>query len=286
MRKGIFNGLIITAGLGFLSSCDIIDEPYQTGGTTGGGTEEVVRNILIEDFTGHTCGNCWEAADIADNLVDLYGDRVIVIGTHVGFFAKPKSNPEGKYAYDFRTTAGTDIDALYEASAVGLPQGMVSRKVDGAGKIVQPRGAWGSAVADMINDETPPLVDIKMTSTYTEASKSAELKVSVNYLDEGPTSYKLVVNVLESHIISWQKIYTDTLDYDKADYQHNHVLRKSISATFGDELSATVVAPGATIDKNYTINKDEEWVYENVEIVAYVLDASTEEVVQAAKIKL
>jgi hypothetical protein len=41
-----------------LLSCDIVEGPYaKKKGGTNDTTEQVVRKILIEDFTGHQCGN-------------------------------------------------------------------------------------------------------------------------------------------------------------------------------------------------------------------------------------
>ena len=45
-----------------LSSCEVVEGPYQNEINSNGSSETVLQKILIEDFTGHTCRNCPEAA--------------------------------------------------------------------------------------------------------------------------------------------------------------------------------------------------------------------------------
>ena len=56
------------------------------------------KKILLEDYTGHKCGNCPRAAEKAEELKEIYGDQLIPIAIHAGFFA---SDFGGNFTTDF-----------------------------------------------------------------------------------------------------------------------------------------------------------------------------------------
>ena len=53
--------------MAFITSCDIIDEPYREK-TTQDTTKTVKRKILLEEFTGFRCKNCPHAAETIHSL--------------------------------------------------------------------------------------------------------------------------------------------------------------------------------------------------------------------------
>ena len=59
--------------------CDKIDAPYLEkpviNDTTD--TNTYVQKVLIEDFTGHRCGNCPRAHEALKALEDLYGSKIV-----------------------------------------------------------------------------------------------------------------------------------------------------------------------------------------------------------------
>ena len=131
----------------FLSSCDHIENPYPAVSTDLDTTlypglwsdyvstewpsftqnQNINRNILIEDFTGHTCQNCPEAAKELEAIHDVYGDQIIGIAIHVvKSFARPyPESAAPKFQYDFRTEWGNAWESLFEITS--LPKGMVNR---------------------------------------------------------------------------------------------------------------------------------------------------------------
>src|SRR5687768_4725486 len=82
----------------YLSSCDKVKDPYSTTLDGGGDTTATVvkvRKVLLEEYTGHRCGNCPPAAVTAQTLKSTYGERLVVMTVHAGFFAEPKASPYG-----------------------------------------------------------------------------------------------------------------------------------------------------------------------------------------------
>ena len=64
--------LLVFTIANFQQACDIEDEPYLIPVDTipigSGGPSEGIRKVLLEDYTGHKCPNCPEAAEEAHNL--------------------------------------------------------------------------------------------------------------------------------------------------------------------------------------------------------------------------
>ena len=88
-----------------------------------------VQNVLIEDYTGHTCPNCPEAARELQAIHDIYGDQIIGMAIHVSkSFARPYHISQApQFQYDFRTQWGDAWDDFFGISLAGLPRGMINR---------------------------------------------------------------------------------------------------------------------------------------------------------------
>ena len=76
------NLLFLLIIVSFFGACDIVEEPFATGGGTPVDTTSpttFIKKILMEDYSGHTCSNCPNAARELDALIDIYGDKKEVI---------------------------------------------------------------------------------------------------------------------------------------------------------------------------------------------------------------
>ena len=98
-----------------ITSCDIVEGPYMIeNGTNPVDTtsNNFVKKVLIEDYTGHTCPNCPDAARQLEAIQDFYGDQVIGMAIHIGkAFAMPyPSSQSPKFQYEFRTKWGEEYD--------------------------------------------------------------------------------------------------------------------------------------------------------------------------------
>lgn len=256
-------------GLGLaalLASCDVVDKPYTETPVVPVDTNTYRQNVLIEDYTGHTCGNCPEAAVIASNIQAAYGpDRVIVVAVHAGPFADPQP-PD--YPLDLRNPDGTELDKTFRVSRVGNPNGMVNR-VTRNGKLIIGKDDWSTVTADLLKQK--PLVDITLTHTYDSLQRKVDVTMTVKYLQNGTTDYNAVVLLTESEIEGDQTDYTKNPSHIH-DYIFNHVLRAALNGTWGEALSTTAVTAGTSIQKrfSYTIPSDVQWDPKHCHLVAYV----------------
>jgi len=294
MKTTLF-ALIVTATF-VISACDVIEAPYlknpiNPADTLLKDTSDVVvktggvLNVLLEDYTGHTCGNCPEAAEVASAIAKKNETgRVVVVAVHAGNFALPKI-PD--YLYDFRTTAGTELDEVFRNSRVGLPNGLVNR-VKYNGNFVLFQNNWDPATTTQL--ALPPALNLTLSHTYYDSAKTIVATVESEYLAKGQTDYSLVVWIVENGIIGSQTDYRRDLKSHVKDYEFEHVLRGSLNGTWGDQLSTTVEAVGSKIKKvvRYILPEEFDWKLANCELVAYVIrkkDDQTRDVVQVVRQK-
>jgi hypothetical protein len=278
MRKhlsiALFAGILIT-------SCDVIEGPYKEV-LTGGAAEFcandsiVIRKTFLEDYTGQGCNNCPEAAETAETLKAIYGDCLVVMAIHTGFFARP--TPET--LADYRTDIADAWDAFFEISAIGLPQGMINRTGFNT-EHVQPIGSWPTLVSEQI--ALPPDAKLELEGIYNSSSLSLSVDVGTEFISSYSGTTQLGVYLLESGIISpqkWQNPDGDVVIIE--DYEHNHMLRASFNGVWGDTLNTTVTSPGLSFDNHYEMIVDTS-IYnpENLSLVAILYDSSTKEVLQA-----
>lgn len=267
-----------------ITSCDIVDGPYITDSESYINPE---KKVIIEDFTGHLCSNCPDAAREIAAIEDIYPNQIIGIAIHVSTsFARPyPSSQAPAFQYDFRTNWGKDWDATFGVSNIGLPRGMVNRI--GNDSPTLSKDEWAAAVANELKKE----IDFKIFISSNAASISITSEVQNNISGD----YHLVVCLTENNIINWQKDGTTNVE----DYEHNHVLRTvltneslsvSTSYSLGQEIEKTINYDLVSLEQfniDYSNNTAESgngnaggWNTENMSIVAYIYNSSTQEIVQ------
>ncbi|HPI19880.1 MAG TPA: Omp28-related outer membrane protein, partial [Candidatus Kapabacteria bacterium] len=213
-----------------ISSCDEITYPYREG-THIDTTDTVSQKILLEDFTGFLCNNCPAAHELAYELKEQLGNQLVILAVHAGYYAKPNL----QYTYDFRTAAGTEINDHFSVQA--YPNGMFNRTAYN-NKIPLGVDYWGAAINTLKNKT--PKAKIELTPSYNETSHSISVDVKIKYLQQSSTNHYLVVQISEDSIVQIQLDKRKTPELIQ-NYVHNNVLRGSITSTWGDQVSSTVL---------------------------------------------
>ena len=275
-----------------ITSCDIVEGPYLTDenvnpiDTT---TNTYVKNVLVEDFTGHLCPNCPDAARELDAIHDIYGDQIIGMAIHVSkSFARPyPASQAPSFQYDFRTNWGDELDGYYGISAMGLPRGMVNR-IGFPDNHKLGKDEWASTVALELKKE----INFKIYISSDDNSISITSEVQNNISSE----YNLVVCLTESNIINWQKDGQENVE----NYIHNHVLRtvlmdeelsNSSNYVAGQQIETLINYDLAALEQyniDYSTNNTAElgngnagdWNASNMSIIAYIYKTTTKEIVQ------
>ena len=285
MKKYLF----ITSLIILSNSCDIVEGPYITDSNSYVNPE---KNVLIEDFTGHLCSNCHQAAREISAIHDVYGDQIIALAIHTSTsFARPYLASQTGFQYDFRTTWGEAWDNTFGASAIGLPRGMVNR-IGGQSPTLS-KDEWAEVVADELKKE----IDFKIEIS----SDASSITMTVESQKNSSGTYNYVICLAESNIINWQK--DGSLNVE--DYEHNHVLRCVLA---DDNLSSSsTFSSGQFIEKTIEYNLTDlqqfnidyssqtaeagngnagNWNPENISIIAFIYNTNTNEILQVDEVDL
>jgi hypothetical protein len=262
----------------FFASCDKVDDPFvNDGGNGGSNASPDAQKILLEDLTGFRCTNCPQAHDIADQLSELYGDQLIVVGIHCSFqFAFPTgATPDDPYHTDFRTPAG---DEYYEFFGnPGLPTGSINRLIIDNSRLV-PYSAWAETIDPMIGNTAPANVDVSINS-YNSDSRTVDFEVNMSITETlEPGQYFMTAYLVEDSIFDWQL----NAGVNVENYLHRHVLRDNVNGTWGS-LAFDNGNAGQENSLSFQYTLDEAWKSEHCEIVAYLYHGETREIVQVDK---
>jgi len=268
--------ILLILSLFVIFSCDDIKNPLKEKSNTTCGDETSpvpIKKILVEDYTGHTCNNCPLAAEAILALKADYCDHVIPVAMHVSLFAKPNS----QYPADYRTTDGTAYDNYFKVSNTGLPNGLVNRKKVSS-NFVLPWTSWATAIAALLTQSAE--IDIKISNTYSSATRSVKIQINSEFLKATSDSLSLSVYFLEDSIVSPQADKREpTGKIEK--YTHRHMFRSTVNSTWGEAITTTGFAFGAIYSKEYTFQVDPAWNEKHGEIVAFIFKTNSKEVIQA-----
>lgn len=254
------------------------------------------RKVLLEDYTGHTCPNCPRAAEAAEALISRFQSSLVVIANHVSAtFAGPKIN---SYKEDFRnpTSEAWDNTQYFGMSNAGLPKGMVNREKPYA----QNYSAWASLIPIALNK--PQTAKLDVTSYYDVLTHYLSVNVKTTFKTSLPNPVKLIVILTQDSIIANQKdgfppvgALVDTNDPSlRLFYRFDHVVIESINGDWGQLVKSSPVLNDTLslqnschlLNKCYTIAKDVCINDKYVNVVAFVYDVVTYEVLQVEKLKI
>jgi hypothetical protein len=260
MKKGRFFSLLfavaaaISCGDTVVHYNQQVDDSVDAPATSG----LFKKHVLIEDYTGTWCGYCARVSYAIERVFadidpfDNQADRAIAVAIHSG------NDP-----YNFTNILPLK-NLISPNSALGLPQSRLNRTI-----------VWEENEADHIAQvknlsSNNCGLGIAMTSAIVD--NNINLDVNIKFA-ENYSNVKLVVYVLENHLIYDQRNYTNYFNGQNPipAFEHNHVLRSSLTNLLGDALSGTIY--GAETKISYSVpvpanvsNKD------NLSFVAFVVD--------------
>jgi hypothetical protein len=211
------------------------------------------KRVLLEDYTGTWCGNCTRVAYAIEQMYEQ-SDKVVSIAIH-----------NGNDPYHFPGYQPLK-DLIMPNSDLELPQSRLNRTI-----------VWTSpepsnlAQAKALTGNNSGL-GIAMSSTVENGTINLDVNVKFaqNY-----TGLKLVVYVLENHLIHSQANYTSYFGAINPvpTYEHNHVLRHNITDLLGDQITDATTA-GQSITKSFSIPMPTSVSNpENVSFVAIVVNS-------------
>lgn len=292
--KKIFFASAFIALLGFYA-CDKIDGPKREEVVvndfcqTGIADSVTHKKVLVEDYTGHLCGNCPAAGVyLNDTLKEIYGHCIVVVSVHAGFFSHvcpnspcPGNQPAGSFLTNFSTATGEAWNTFF--GITGNPKGMVDRTGYSSGTHSKAYNAWAPAIAA----ELAKAADASLTidPNFNDANRSLSVNVNTTFLNALSGDYKLQVVLTEDSLIDWQEWYNHSPEFVE-DYVHHHVLRDAINSTWGEDIVTGNAGAGTSVVKNYSYTVNNAWNADHCSVVAFVYNAATYEVIQVEEAEI
>ena len=271
------------------SACDKIDEPLILVNEQNINLDldlpfdSVVvtyKQVLLEDFTGHKCVNCPEAAINAHNLAEEKDHKLIIYSVHAGFYAEPDET--GHYTADFRCATGNEIFNNFVIT--GWPAGTVNRVEFNDNQILGGND-WEDAVHSELHKEN--VINMTLKNYYNQDKNELTVLVASTFIQQLEGKFTLVVLIVEDHILSWQRNNEPSIGPtpDWENYEQRNVIRDAISSTFGSYITedGTIVS-GETYETPFSYKLNEEWVTENCNVIAYIIHEETGEILQTAEL--
>jgi len=245
------------------------------------------QRVFLEDYTGHTCGNCPFAAAEATRLHGVYKEKIVIMAIHCGQFAKPNINPSiTSFKADFRTPIGDALDSKFGASNAGLPRGVVGRKKFATTKVsLLSYTEWGNKANQILS--TPGFgVGLEINPKYNSGTRSVILYVNSAFNKAYSGEIKMSAYIVEDKIFNWQKFYPSPgVTKEIENFEHNHMLRVGLAPVNGSySLSSTnSFAAGQSVKTEWQATLPVAVVADNAKIIFVLSNALTEEVIQVSE---
>ncbi|MGB0932756.1 MAG: Omp28-related outer membrane protein [Lishizhenia sp.] len=306
MKNSILISLLALPLLLGVASCDKIEAPYPNTASLEIDTtlypgiyadylaneypnfttnENTLRNVLIEDYTGHTCFNCPNAAVVAENLHNANPERVFVATIHAGpgqlGFQEPLSGPS--FTTDHTCPEGIEY-GNYFASGFGFsgnPSGNVNRTPTGS-QMFTTDGLWGSRTSAILSDNNLK-INLQSEFNYFESTNGGFLHVEAEKLTSDADDISLVVYVILDSLVDWQIMPDNS---SNPDYVHKEILIGTIDEqAWGQQIFTSTNVSGSKIIKDYSYEIPASYDKDNMHLLIYAYNEDTKEVYQVIKQK-
>lgn len=281
--------LLLTAAL---YSCDKVPAPYSTVASNIDTTlypppsfsinPNAPRKVLIEDYTGHTCGNCPDAAVVLKNIL-ASNPNVVALAVHAGSTFAPPQPP--KYPDDWRTEVGTAFDNRFGVSSAGQPNGLINRRSVSGSPIVF-HTSWANLVNQYLSEDPIADVELGIKTYFDPSTRRLVTYVHSGFVETIAEEVNLGVYLVEDSIVGAQKWYNQGLVDDYMhDYVHMDMLRQNISPVWGVSLGANNAA-GKILRREWQMVVPAEFHAEHLKVLAFVYKVSNNEVIQATDVHI
>ena len=250
-----------------------------------------LRNALIEDYTGHRCTYCPNAAIVAHDIEEANPGRAFVASIHAGSSANGVTSFQEvllpDYPTNFMNDQGLDMGATFFQEEVGFaanPMGNINRfKMDALAtdNFFYTAGNW-TRITDSVLTTTLD-VNITAKSSYFEESHGMFLHTNIEFLNNLEGTYNVVVYAIENERYAPQ---LDNGEYIPAYKHHNIHIGNLYDETWGRLVSSGSTAAGTAIRNDFSYKLPETLSKENMHFLIMVINRETYEVIQVIKHEL
>jgi hypothetical protein len=245
--------LLITflTALFFISSIDLYSGP---------------RNIVMEFSTGTWCGFCPCGEAVADSILNVYPNTVI-IGYHSGG-NDPFVNAEATAVFSLIGYGASPTLCLDRMNHPGDPN-----------HPYVPYSTWSNLFYQRYLSSPTTLIDVVVTSkTYNTSTRVLNVTINSTALQNLTGQYKVHFLITEDYVVYPQNFYS-TCGYEgyHNDYVHKWIPRTVINGATGQTLNTGGVwNQNQSISKSFSYTLNNAWIANNCKFIAIVFRDSSE----------
>ena len=237
------------------------------------------QRVLTEAFVAHQDGYSPSAIAVMNELIDNHPSRVVPVAIHAGALASTNN----QFPMDWTTPEG---DEFWNDLNVGVsPIFRVNRENHDAQLILT------GQLEDVVNSalEGEPEVGMQLVVNPDVIENKIHIHVHSTWFADGFGEYRLALLVLENQLVGSQYWYATTnppppsgSDGIVSDYEHNSVLRGSVTGAKGDVVFVNP-EQGDEQQFNYEFAWNSDWVLDNCDVVAVLTEEENGRVVQVSQ---
>ena len=237
------------------------------------------RVMLLEDYTGVNCVPCFAANTFVEGVLAANPESIVTYGVHGNL----QSDPVDGSRYDFRYDDAFELESA--AGIIGKPSASFNRVTLPNGKKVQAGlGSWQGFIDTELAKEQ--VAEIRMLSDFDSETRRADISITVVPREDISGEVNIFIVITENHLVDSQA----SPDGVVLDFEHNHVMKASLTGLTGASLASDLIeGSDYRYSISYTLPEEvnEEWVAENMEVVAYVTASDRDdEVLQAFQVHM
>lgn len=228
-------------------------------------TSAQIKNVLLEQHTGAWCGWCPDGTVRVDEILDLYGDRVIGVKVHYG---DAMEIPEQRVI----------ANAL---GLTGIPTALIDRKNFG-GSVFLSRSIWKRTCESQMQQKAKAEVDCFYT--LDEQTRTVRIQITANIVESMDFPLRFNAFIIEDDVtgqgpgydqenyLSGRPGYEDNPYYYQPSiivgYHHMKVVRDMLGDAWGvaGELPSSVKA-GDFYSHEFVSHIDSRWKIDDVSFV-------------------
>lgn len=248
-----------------------------------------LRNVLIEDYTGHKCPFCPNAAAKAEEIAAAHPDRVFVAAIH----ASPEADGRGEfqvvddtYKRDFTNPQGLEMAINFFNLGIGFtsnPRGNVNRSpITEDGNYFTNQSFWEDKAVEILASGLD--VNIQAKSNYFEETKGVFLHTETEFLNDISGNYNIVVYVIENEFIAPQTMPDNSTN---STYKHHDIhLGNLFNETWGRPVGNGEITAGTKVKTDFSYLIPDGLTKDDIHFLVSVINRDTYEVMQVIKHKI
>lgn len=248
------------------------------------------RNVLIEDYTGHKCPFCPNAAAKAKEIADANPGRVFIAAIH----GSPEADGRGEfqqtdagdYTRDFTNPQGLEMAINFFNLGIGFtsnPRGNVNRiPITDDGNYFTNQSLWSDKTTEVL--ALPLDINIQAKSNYFDETKGAFIHVETEFINDLEGNYNIVVYAIENEYIGAQTMPDNSTNLT---YKHHDThLGNLFDETWGRPVGNGNIAAGTKTQTDFSYVLPDGLTKDDMHFLITIIDRDSFEVMQVIKHKL